>query len=204
MAMVLAEPTPALAVQSEEPWLIVPGVNVGPITAKTSEADLTRIYGKSNIMSEELPLPDHCCEPGTVIYRDDPSKTIKITWKDKNRRQFPGLIIISGQKKSLWRTTQGISIGTTLKELERINGRPFVLAGWGWDYGGYVRSWEQGKLEKEFNRNGDVALLLYQPEGKIVSEKEYESVMGSIGFPSENKVMQQLNPIVTAIFVSFK
>jgi len=132
------------AAQSDESWLIVPGAKVGPITAKTSEADLIQVYGKANVQSKDIEVGEGFTEPGTVINPDDPSKTIQIIWKDQNRRQFPDSIRISSEKKSLWRTTQGISIGTTLKELEMINGKPFSLAGYGWDYGGTVLSWEKG------------------------------------------------------------
>ena len=191
-------------VQSEEAWLIVPGAKVGHITAKTSEADLIRIYGKTNVQNEEISVGEGFTEPGAVIYPDDPSKTIQIIWKDQNRRQFPDSIRISSEKKSLWRTTQGISIGTTLKELEKINGKPFSLAGYGWDYGGTVLSWEKGRLENEFERNGRVILRLSPRETSSVSEKEFQSVEGEKGFSSKNKVMQQLNPFVWEIIVTFK
>src|SRR2546427_10842223 len=126
-AVVFISLMPRLVISSDESWLIVPGAKVGPITAKTSEADLIQVYGKANVQSKDIEVGEGFTEPGTVINPDDPSKTIQIIWKDQNRRQFPDSIRISSEKKSLWRTTQGISIGTTLKELEMIKiGRAHV------------------------------------------------------------------------------
>jgi hypothetical protein len=56
-------------------------------------------------------------------------------------------------EKSLWRTTYGITQGTTLLELERINRKPFRLAGFDFDYSGTVLSWESGLLEGVLDRN---------------------------------------------------
>ena len=204
VAVVFISLIPRLVMSSDDSWLIVPGKKVGPITPKTSEADLIQVYGKANVQSKDIEVGEGFTEPGTVIYPDDPSKTIQIIWKDQNRRQFPDSIRISSEKKSLWRTTQGISIGTTLKELEKINGKPFSLAGYGWDYGGTVLSWEKGRLENEFERNGRVILRLSPRETSSVSEKEFQSVEGEKGFSSKNKVMQQLNPFVWEIIVTFK
>lgn len=36
--------------------------------------------------------------------------------------------------------------GTSLKELQRLNGKPFRLFGFSWDYGGLVESWQKGRL----------------------------------------------------------
>jgi hypothetical protein len=37
-----------------------------------------------------------------------------------------------------WKAAHGITLGTSLVQLERLNRHPFTLAGFGWDYGGRV------------------------------------------------------------------
>jgi hypothetical protein len=93
-----------------------------------------------------------------------------------------------------------------LKELERLNGGPFLLAGFGWDYSGTVVSWERGKLEKEFTTNGRVILRLKPIEEiyKMVSPQEAQSVMGDQDFRSDKKVMQKINPRVYEIVIELK
>ena len=104
---------------------------------------------------------------------------------------------------------RGITIGTTLKELEKINGKPFFILEPGQDYSGTVISWEKGTLEKELERNGRVILRL-QPTLTQATEKEYESLiyeqhpLGQEGLRSDHKVMQKINPWVYEIVVQFK
>lgn len=66
-----------------------------------------------------------------------------------------------GEGVCRWKTPQGVSIGTTLKELEKLNGGPFKLAGFAWDYEGAIISWEEGKMSRVFDR-GKTYLRLRQ------------------------------------------
>jgi hypothetical protein len=97
----------------------------------------------------------------------------------------------------------GITIGTTLRELEKINGAPFQLAGFEWDYSGTVTSWGAGKLKDEFAGSYDVTIRL---GGKLdsLSEQESLSVLGDKDFPSNNGVMQKLNPRIYQIIFDLK
>ncbi len=63
----------------------------------------------------------------------------------------------------------GIHVGTRLSELETMNGKSFMVASFGWDYGGNVTSWENGKLAK-LDCNGKLVLTL---DGERVRIGEY-------------------------------
>jgi hypothetical protein len=91
-------------------------------------------------------------------------------------------------------------------ELERINGRPFVLTGFSYDYEGTVVSWEGGRLEKQFGKSGRVILRLshnYKPVQGLSAE-ELNSVDGDRYFSSKNRVMQKIDPTVYQIVVEFQ
>ncbi|HEX8492125.1 MAG TPA: hypothetical protein VF658_04730 [Pyrinomonadaceae bacterium] len=189
---------------AQSSYQIVPRVRVGAITSRTSEAALKRIYGRRNVRSTKVSLGEGEYESGTVIYPNDPNRIIEIVWKDPRRKRFPKRVQLSGEK-SVWKTRHGISLGTSLKELERINGKPFVLTGFGWDYEGTIVSWEGGKLEREFERGGRVVLLrLSNQTNHGVSGEDAGSVAGDRDFPSNNRVMQQINPKVYQIIVEFQ
>jgi hypothetical protein len=198
----IAAGTPAnLSAQSS--YQIVPRVRVGAINAQTSESDLNRIYGRLNVQSTKVSLGEGEYEPGTVIYPNDPTRLIEIVWKDDRRKRFPKRIQLTGEK-SVWRTRHGISLGTRLKELERINSKPFILTGFGWDYEGTVVSWEGGKLEREFEKGGRVVLLRMSDQTDYgVLGEDAGSVAGDRDFPSSNQVMQKINPKVYQIIVEF-
>lgn len=172
----------------------------------TSEADLIKIYGSQNVRSKDIHLGEGVVEPGTVIFPDESNKTAEFLWKNAARKQGLRRIRISGQK-STWKVGPGITLGTSLKEVEKINGKPFLLAGFGWDYAGTVMSWENGGLEKEFTANGRVILRLEKSAeeiSKIVSSEETKSVMGDQSFRSDNEVMRKINPQVYEIIIERK
>lgn len=184
-------------------YQIVPGVRVGAITKNVSEAALRKIYGSKNVKSELIGLGEGETTPGTVIFPNDKNRRIEIVWKNKKMKKSPEFVQFSGEQ-SLWKTKKGIGLGTSLKELERFNGRSFTLAGFEWDYAGAVFSWKGGKLAKEFGKEGKkVALRLNPRDYRKSLEKDLNSVAGDGEFSSANKAMQRINPIVYYVIVSF-
>ncbi len=194
-------------------WLIVPGGKIGPISPDASESDLIKLYGKPNIKNEEIYLYNEGeeTETGSVIYPNDPQKKIIILWKDQSKRKFLKRVEFFGDK-SYWKLAGGVSLGTSLKDLERINGGEFILWGFGWDAGGFVKTWSNGKLEKNFA--GEVSIRLdtisrvKKPDISLVPDNitkdEYFAVQGEREFSSSHPIMQKINPTVCQIFIRFK
>lgn len=183
---------------------IIPGVKAGAITARTSEADLRKIYGSKNVQSGEVGLGEGETVPGTIIYPDAPDKRLEIVWKNAKTRRSPEFVQFAGEK-SLWKTTQGISLGTSLKTLEQINGKDFVLLGFEWDYSGTVVSWNSGRLARSFGKTGESVTLRLSPqtyEDKAL-EKDLNAVAGDGEFSSKNKSMQKIDPKVYFVMVKF-
>lgn len=184
-------------------YTIVPGVRIGEITARTSKADLIRIFGSKNVRDAKIGLGEGETVPGTVIFPNNPSKSLEIVWKDKKSKKSPDFIQLSGDK-SLWKTKEGIRLGTSLKELEKLNGKSFVLAGFEWDYSGAHFSWEGGKLAKAFGNKGEkLALRLSPKDYEKVPRKDADAVLGDGEFSSANEAMQRINPRVYFIYVDF-
>lgn len=182
-------------------WLIEPGTRVGKITAKTTLADLQAAYGKENIKAGQVQGPEGTTLPGAVVFPNDAERTLTIYWKENKSAQTPESISISG-KKSLWHTADGITLGTPLKDLERLNGGPFTLSGFDWDYGGTVLSWgDHGKLKEKYQKAGSLVLRLAPPENAPV--KVANQVLGDKTFSSSLPAMQALNPTVSEIMVMF-
>ncbi len=181
-------------------WLIVPGVKAGPITANTSEADLIKIYGKENVKREEATDGEGMeSEMGSVIYPNDSEKMIKVLWKDTKQMKFPKALELSGDK-SVWKTAEGISLGTSVKELEKLNGGRFSFWGFGWDAGGGIKSWDNGKFEKKYSP----LLLMIRLSDKNISMVEHKELIGDRVISSSNELVQKLNPKVSQISINFK
>jgi hypothetical protein len=185
-------------------YQIVPGVKFGAITARTSEAELKRIYGSKNVKSGDVGLGEGETVPGTIVFDDDPTRRIEIAWKNEKTRKSPDFIQFGGEK-SRWRLAPGISAGTSLKIIERLNGKSFTLLGFGWDYEGTIVSWNGGKLARGFGKDSKFVTLRLNAgiaEGKSL-QKAYEATLGDGEFSSQNASMQKLNPTVYHIIVKF-
>lgn len=189
--------------EKDNPWLIIPGVKAGPITSKTSEMDLIKIYGKQNVAEEKLCLDNECMESetGTVLFREDPLKKIEIYWKDVAKKRFPKSVVLTGFK-SHWKLVDGISLGTPLSDLLKINDKEITFYGFGWDAGGSVTSWGNGNIEKKYPRLIRISLEV-GPSRKL-SEEERKDVEGDRVLNSSNKTVQKINPLVYTLGISFK
>ncbi len=98
-------------------YTIVPQKQFGDITPATTEADLKRIYGDSNVVHIDRGLVQ------TVIFPKSTNE-IEIAWKKGQKfKKIESLIV----RKGKFQTPEGIHIGSTLKDLEAANGKPIKL-----------------------------------------------------------------------------
>jgi hypothetical protein len=177
-------------------WKITPG-QFGSITSHTSEADLRRRYQQS-VDTTRVQLGEGETTPGTILFPGDSLQRAEIIWQDTVNRRQPARVILRGDR-SRWQLSHGITLGTTLQELERLNGRPFTLAGFGWDYAGVITDWKGGALDSAL-----AGIKLYLDPGPAQYESApYSQVLGDRDYASSLPAMQQLRPKVTQIFVDF-
>jgi hypothetical protein len=198
LALLLASPA---AWAADVDWLIVPGERIGAITPASSEAELRQIYGDENVGEAEVNIGEGETETGTVLFDKDPERRIQILWSDPHSKSKPARIQID-EPRNRWKTREGIAIGTSLHELERMNGRPFTLTGFGWDYSGTVVDWDNGALEKFGGSWGRIILRLY-PEAGLPPDAP-DDLWGDRDIPSDQPSMQNLDPKVYQIIMQFE
>ena len=209
-APVTPPPAPEAAAPAED-WLIVPGERVGKITASSTAADLIAAYGAENVKDTEFFLGEGETEMGTGLFLDDETKTVRILWIDPENKAKPATVELTGTK-SVWKTAEGISLGTPLTKVQEINGKPFKLYGFEWDYGGSLSEGNNGHimgLPHEDPEKGFQPVffgLTFQPDYDAkpdFPQEKYSQVAGDTEFSSDHAVMQELDPVVYAITVSF-
>lgn len=195
---------PAFA-QTANDWRIVPGERVGPVTAATSRADLPRLFPGAAAKDDEIELAEGVLEPATQI------ADLAIVWSGKSADAHPARIFICrGRRRSScqWQTADGITLGAHLDRLEQLNGRPFSVSGFGFDYGGNVLSWNGGRLARldcgprliltldgERGRDGRLTIEL--------TPDERHSITGDKPVPSDAPAMRKVNPSVTEMVFQF-
>ena len=179
-------------------WQIVPG-RAGPVTTESSEAELRQRFGPTAVESTRIDIGEGETAVGVVLYPADTLRRAELIWQDSVNRRRPARLVLRGTR-TLWQLNRGITLGTNLQELERLNGRPFLLAGFGWDYAGVITDWKGGALDSAL-----AGIKLYLDPGSAQYEsKAYSQVLGDQDYSSSLPPMQQLNPRVATIFVDFE
>ncbi|QDK82854.1 hypothetical protein EXU85_31305 [Spirosoma sp. KCTC 42546] len=196
-------------------FLIIPGKQVGPIRPTTSEADLLHLLGPSIVTAGDTLYGAEGEEfTGTTLYKGTADE-VQIIFTDNEKRTHPQTVLIRPKllddeglplpnvAPTRWTTADGLRIGTTLKELEARNGKPFKVWGFEWDYGGMVSNWEGGKLAQS-NKKAFLSIGLGAPVTKTpAQEKAYNQLLGDGEFLSSSAAMQVLNPSVQSMQVGF-
>ncbi|HEY2018125.1 MAG TPA: hypothetical protein VGH38_31685 [Bryobacteraceae bacterium] len=196
--------------QQGNDFALVPGVRVGPITATSVRADLDRFFPKGAVEDDEIELDEGMLQPATFVYRKDPSQTLAISWNGKGPEAHPKQIFVChGLRRGScrWQAGGGIGMATRLSELEALNGKAFTISGFGYNYGGNVLSWEDGKLAK-LDCNGRLVLTLDgERNGSrytvAMTPEEVHAVRGDRPIRSSTPAMRKLNPRVVGILFQF-
>ena len=195
------------AAAQKNDWLIVPGQRVGPITAATTRADLDTLFGKENVRDSSLDISEGP-EAATVVFGNDTSASLAVTW-DKERASTIHICFGTQTGPCKWRTASGIRIGLPLFELQKLNGKSFQLAGYGFDGQGTVTSWRHGSLEEDPAACGHLLVRLTpaaELEGRAMSKQEALSLKQAQGdkpYSSGSLAILELNPVVSALELRF-
>ncbi len=201
---------PDTAMFSPDNFVIIPGQQVGNITATSTEAKLKSMLGDEVVGRDTIWGPEGSFVLGTVVFAGTPDQVF-IAWKDTLHAATPDYVVIRPSNKkpgtggmvTQWIVPDGPTIGTTLKEVQQINGRPFSISGFGWDYGGTLYDAKGGTLGGNGQR-GYLSLQFGYDSNSPKAEKLAQKVSGDRTFMSNNLAMQQLNPTVTEMVVTFK
>lgn len=188
----IATPEATASVAVSEEFLITEN-GFGPITAESTQVSLEERFGKEQVKAGEIPGAEGLMLPGLLVFPDQPDKQVSVFLTEETPPRVSHLQL-AGQA-SQWKTTHGISLGTTLAELEKLNGKPFELTGFGWDYGGYVTDWKGGALE------GMMIRLL--PANQDLSEEESAAVSGDQTIASDLAALAKADAKVSEISLVF-
>lgn len=189
VALVAAGATQGAAAADRRDRTIVPGVRVGAVTARSTLAELRRIYGRRHVRPQRVPVGEGEYVDGLVLF---PGTRAEVQFRFAEHSKRIGVAVIE-KRKSPWRTRRGIRIGTTGARLERLNGRPFTLYGFDWDYSGRLASWNGGRLPKALIPD-------FRPTAKL-PDKVAEKVAGDGKFSSANPVMRRSRIVVRKLLI---
>ncbi len=165
---------------------------------------LSQKFGPENLLEGEIYIGEGVFETGIILFADSPEDRVEILWSNVNEKRNPRSVKIRGVRSN-WKTPLGLSLGTDLRTIERLNAKPFELAGFGWDYSGTVISWSGGSLQTEPSPDCSVRVRMNPEAVDGTNERAalYRQVLGDRSFKSSHPAMQELNPIVYDIWLEY-
>jgi hypothetical protein len=119
----------------------------GPIDRNADLARLETLYGKSNIKDEWICGPE--CVDTILVTKIFPDQTHEITvyWDDSAFHKKIVMLEVF-RDGTPYHTAHGLKNGSTLRDILKLNGQKITFSGFGWDYGGFIHSYNNGALEK--------------------------------------------------------
>lgn len=132
---------PAAAIDS----FLVTDSSWGLISKKSDKETLLKLYGAANLKDERICGPE-CADSIdiTFLFPGSVNETV-IHWEDGAYHKKISMIECFRDSAN-WHTTDGIKIGSPFADLLKVNGSRISFSGFGWDYGGYISSYNGGKL----------------------------------------------------------
>ncbi len=159
------------AAQDARDRTIVAGERVGAVRAASTAAQLRKVYDAAPVRTGKFNTGEG--EFDGILLFPDTTQELRIYFKDGTKRIE---LIEIGRAGGPWRTAQGIRVGTTLAELERLNGAPFALQRTEMEGGGYVLAEQPGLKLPRLNLQLQTAATLSDAEtarlnarGKVMS-----------------------------------
>lgn len=181
----------------------------GPFAADSSEAKMKEAFGDTNVVFKVVPGPEGTELNATVVFGDDPARMLTVYWMDEEKRQGIASIDVQAdwgadpegydpwKREILWQSAEGIRVGSSIEEVEKANGKPFLLSGFDWDYGGYANSWEGGALEPK--AGGCILSVRFSPS----AAESPQSVSGDVSLKSDAADVRAAKPRVTQFSIGY-
>lgn len=185
--------TPAAEIPADDK-VIIPDQRVGLITPENcSPKGVLVTYGKYARVDSFL-IAEGTYGKGVLVYPDDSRNLLQIYWDNEIDSIRPAFIRIVGDSSGTdWKTNDGITIGTPMSEIQRLNGKPFFVSGFGMDYGGYPMGWNDGKFSTS-------VLFRFLP---TASGAGFDKIQGEGTYSSDMPEMVAAKPVVRNMLFRF-
>ena len=165
------------------------------INPRTTESDLVKFFGRQNVKRETREYAEGTETYDCTIIFPGTENELVVKWKEGKIYQEPEFVDIWG-KKTKWKLDNGITPGTPLAELVKLNGKDFIFSGLGWDYGG-IPDFLDGKLS-----GGCVSIRIDGDPIGNVTQKDYKKISGDgVTVSTKDEITKKFRVHVTNILV---
>jgi hypothetical protein len=169
----------------------------GTFAKNSNHLKLATVYGPQNITFAEVDGPQNSKLMASVLYPKDPKRHLEVLWNNEAARSDTSLVVINGQ--STWTGPKGLRLGLPIAALEKLNGKPFQLAGFDQDNAGAALDWQGGALDKV--PGGCKVSVRMTPDPKV-PEDARKAAAGKV-LMSSDAVVRAVQPKVVEILIGY-
>ncbi len=169
-----------------------------------SHDELVKKYGEANAIKTRFYYADDTRGiPASIIFKGT-DKEVAIEWNDTAHYKDLNAVYVRPYMKndtavpiytSQWKSKTGLEMGMELNKVVELNGKGFTISGLGWDYGGGVISWDQGKFA--INNTLSVNFAESGNHPNTLTSEELNQISGEVQINSSNIVIQKLNLVIS-------
>jgi hypothetical protein len=170
----------------------------GTFAKNSSHLELVTAFNLKNVTFADVEAADGTKVPASILFPNDPKRRLEVWWSDRTHRSDIHLIVIGGQ--STWTAPDGLRLGQTLEQVEKINQKPFKLKGFDKDRIATVSDWEGGALAK---LAGDCNTGLSLRADAKASAEKIGAVLADKEYTSSDPAIRAAKPIVSEILVGY-
>jgi hypothetical protein len=164
----------------------------------SSHLKLAMGFGFRNVTATDVEANDGTKVAASVIFPDDPQQRLEVWWIDATSHSGIYLIDITGQ--SGWAAPDGLRLGLTLAEVEKLNHKSFKLKGF--DKNGVATTSDWGGGELASLAGGCNAGLSLRADPKV-SAKIIGALSPNKEYASSNPQVRAAKPIVSEIVIGY-
>lgn len=179
-------------------WAAGPGGPItctSPIGAKETAKTLKARFGKDAII-KTVPGAEGEMGKALVLYPKDRKHELIITFFDDAMTQLSG--VAPGAQATGW-SIAGLTLGAGFADLQKANVKPFNVAGFNWDYGGYVTSWRGGTLDTMKTQGCSITVRLTTGEAQMPASLSGDGVT----IKSSDPRLANAKPTIQDISIGF-
>jgi hypothetical protein len=169
----------------------------GPLGAGSSEAALIEAYGKDNVTTGEVDGPEGSRMLATTVFPDDPDRRFEVFWWDEESRSVLATFSVPARDTA----PGGLRLGMTPAEVAALNGGPFDMSGFDWDYGGYANLGEDSPLLEL--PGGCYPSIRFAPTKEVPEGTNINAIEGDVQVPSTEPLLDTLDARVSELWLNY-
>ena len=201
-AWISAALAPALVLLAGPLWALRAPTTVvacsGPFAKDSSHLELATAFNSKNITFADVEAADGTKVPASILFPNDPKRRLEVWWSDRTHRSDIHLIVIGGQ--STWTAPDGLRLGQTLEQVEKINQKPFKLKGFDKDHIATVSDWDGGALA---TLAGDCKPGLSLRADAKASAEKIGALSADKEYSSSDPAIRAAKPTVSEILIGY-